>query len=345
MAAPGGTGRGTRRGRRERGSGDLTKQIKQTREDIRAQVRATRVQFDEANARINARTGRNLVPAIAVGLLLGVVLIGSVVWLKQLFVLLVVVLVGFSAYELAGALRTAGRRVPRIGSAVGAVLVQPIAYFLSTPSADCRGTCTGVQRIGDQFPAGWLLAVLGAVVLAVVWRLVQHAQQPVAGRQLVLDLGETVFVQLYITLLGSCATVLTAQDGGQWWALTFISVVVATDVFAYASGLLLGKHPMAPRISPKKTWEGFAGSGLAAVVVASVLSPLLLGEPIWFGLVLGLTMLVTGTVGDLTESLVKRDIGVKDISGRLPGHGGFLDRIDGILPSAAAALLLFLVAH
>src|SRR5919199_4358546 len=115
MAAPGGTGRG------RRGSGDLTEQIRQTREDIRAQVRATRVQFDEANARITARTGRNLVLAIAVGLLLGGGFIVSLVVLKWLFVLVAAALVGFAAYELAGALRTAGRRVPRLRSSVAGV--------------------------------------------------------------------------------------------------------------------------------------------------------------------------------------------------------------------------------
>jgi phosphatidate cytidylyltransferase len=165
------------------------------------------------------------------------------------------------------------------------------------------------------------------------------------ARSVMADIAGGALCIAYVAVLGGFAVLLTAQDGGQWWTLSFVSIVVATDVFAYASGLLLGKHPMAPRISPKKTWEGFAGSALAAVVVATVLAPWLLGEPIWFGPVLGLVLVATGTVGDLIESLVKRDIGIKDISGWLPGHGGFLDRIDGILPSAAAALLLFLVAH
>jgi phosphatidate cytidylyltransferase len=342
MAAPGGTGRGSRRGR---GTADLTQQIRQTREDIRAQVRATRVQFDEANARITARTGRNLLLAIVVGLLLGGGFIVSLVVLKQLFVLVAAALVGFAAYELAGALRTAGRHVPRIGSAVAGVLAQPVAYLATVPVGDCRGGCTAVARIGTAVPAGWLLAVLGAVVVAVLWRLVRHVLRPVPGAALLQDLGATVFVQLYVTLLGTCVTVLTAQDGGQWWTLSFVSVVVATDVFAYASGLAFGRHPMAPRISPKKTWEGFAGSALAAVVVGTVLSLLLLGEPLWFGPVFGLVILGTGTLGDLTESLVKRDIGIKDISGWLPGHGGFLDRIDSVLPSGAAALSLLLLTR
>jgi phosphatidate cytidylyltransferase len=345
MAAPGGTGRGPRRGR---GSADLTEQIRQTREDIRAQVRATRVQFDEANARITARTGRNLLLAIVVGLLLGGGFIVSLVVLKQLFVLVAAALVGFAVYELAGALRTAGRHVPRIASTVAGVLAQPVAYLATVPvggAGQCSGDCSAAARIGTAVPLGWLLAVVGAIVVAVLWRLVQHVVRPVPGTGLRQDLGATVFVQLYVTLLGTCVTVLTAQDGGQWWTLSFVSVVVATDVFAYASGLAFGKHPMAPRISPKKTWEGFAGSALAAVVVGTLLSVLLLRQPLWFGPVFGLVILGTGTLGDLTESLIKRDIGIKDISGWLPGHGGFLDRIDSVLPSGAAALSLLLLTR
>src|SRR4051794_33653927 len=342
MAAPGGAGRGRRRGRQ---TADLTSQLRQTREDIRSQVRATRVQFDEANARITARTGRNLLLAILVGLLLGGGFIVSLVVMKQLFVLVAAALVGFGTYELAGALRTAGRRVPRVGSTVVAVLAQPAAYLATEPVGACRGACTAVSRIGTGVPAGWLLVVVVAVAVAVLWRLVQQVIRPLPGSGLTQDLGATVFVQLYVMLLGTCVTVLTAQDGGQWWTLSFVSVVVAADVFAHASGLAFGKHPMAPRISPKKTWEGFAGSALAAVVVGTLLTTLLLGQPLWFGPVFGLVILATGTLGDLTESLVKRDIGIKDISGWLPGHGGFLDRIDSVLPSGAAALLLLLMTR
>jgi phosphatidate cytidylyltransferase len=102
---------------------------------------------------------------------------------------------------------------------------------------------------------------------------------------------------------------------------------------------------MAPRISPKKTWEGFAGSAVAAIVTATILAPLVLDEPIWFGPVFGAVVLVAGTLGDLGESMIKRDVGIKDISGWLPGHGGFLDRIDSILPAAASALLLLFLAR
>ena len=327
-------GRSPRR-RRPRTTAELQEQIRATRSDIRDQVRATRLQFDEANARITARTGRNLVFAIGVGLALGGGLLLSLLVVKQLFLVVAVVLVAFGAFELAGALRHAGLRVPRVGSAVAAALAQPVAYFSMVP---------GPAGSAAAAPAGWLLAILGAVVLAGAWRVAEGVAEPVPRAALLRDLAATAFVQLYVTLLGTCATVLTAQPDGQWWTLSFVAVAVATDLFAYISGLLFGRHPMAPRISPKKTWEGFAGSALAAVVVATVLAPLVLHQPVWFGPVFGIVVLCTGTLGDLGESMLKRDIGVKDISGWLPGHGGFLDRIDSVLPSGAAALLLlFLV--
>jgi phosphatidate cytidylyltransferase len=98
---------------------------------------------------------------------------------------------------------------------------------------------------------------------------------------------------------------------------------------------------MAPRISPKKTWEGLAGAAVATIVIGTVLAPLLLDRPIWFGPLFGVVILLTGTLGDLGESMIKRDIGVKDMSSWVPGHGGILDRLDSVLPSAAVALLLY----
>ncbi len=313
-----------RRGRAESDHSAIGEQIRHTRTEIRDQVRATRLQFDEANARITARTGRNLVFAITAGVVLGAAFLASLLFIKVLFLLIAMVLIGTSAFELSTALRQSGRTVPRVGSIVAAVVAQPLAWVLG--------------------PQGWLWAIAGAVLLSALWRMVTVRSGGLM-RDTGRDLLATVFVQLYVTLLGSCATVLTAQDGGQWWTLTFICVVVATDIFAYVSGLLFGKHPMAPRISPKKTWEGFAGSALAALIVSTVLTITVLRQPVWVGLLLGAVIICTGTAGDLGESLVKRDLGIKDMSSWLPGHGGFLDRVDSILPSSAAALLLFFVVH
>ena len=328
------------RPRRPRNTAELQEQLRATRSEIRDQVRHTRAQFDEANARVTARTGRNLVFAIGFGVVLGAVVVVSLVVWKPLFVVLAMVLVGFGTSELAVALRTAGVRVPRVGTALPGVLaVAASAVSMHYWGPDPASFLDGPPPL---FPAGWLLAVVGAVVVAVVWRLAQQVRRPVAPRLLARDLTVTAFVQLYVTGLGSCAAVLVVQEGGQWWTLTFLAVVVASDVFAYATGLRFGKHKMAPRISPGKTWEGFAGAATATIVLGAVLAPLLLGRPVWFGALLGVVILVTGTLGDLGESMIKRDIGVKDMSSWLPGHGGFLDRIDSVLPSAAAALLLYL---
>jgi len=113
------------------------------------------------------------------------------------------------------------------------------------------------------------------------------------------------------------------------------------DVAAYASGLILGKTPLAPKISPKKTWEGFLGSLLAALVASALLGTLMLGQPLWVSLLLGFLLLGSATLGDLVESLIKRDLGIKDISSWLPGHGGFLDRLDSMLPSMAMLYVMF----
>jgi phosphatidate cytidylyltransferase len=328
------------RSRRVHDSAELQEQLRTTRSEIRDQVRQTRAQFDEANARLVARSGRNLLPAIGLGVGLGGLVIASLVVWKPIFVVVGMLLVGFGTSELAVAMRHAGIRVPRVGAAVFGVLAVPAAYFAMLPAPDQSGR-TGSLPV-PLVPGGWLAAVVVAVLAAVVWRLVQQLTRPVAGRVLARDLVVTGFVQLYITGLGSAAVVLVAQPQGQWWTLSFLAIVVASDVFAYFSGLAFGRHPMAPRISPKKTWEGFAGAAVATVVLATVLTPWLLDRPIWFGPLFGLAILVTGTLGDLGESMIKRDIGIKDMSSWLPGHGGILDRLDSVLPSASAALLLYL---
>jgi len=193
---------------------------------------------------------------------------------------------------------------------------------------------------------GQLVALSAGIVLILVWRLVEELVVPAArrgARAFGADLLWSVFVQLYVTLLGSFAILLLAEKGGEWWVLAFLILVVSVDTGAYVSGLSWGKHPMAPTISPKKTWEGFAGAAAAAIIAGILLSVFMIGETWWFGVVFGIVILLTATAGDLAESLIKRDLGIKDMSSWLPGHGGFLDRLDSILPSAAATYVLFLI--
>jgi phosphatidate cytidylyltransferase len=286
--------------------------------DIEAQVRAT-------NARIEKRTGRNLPLAIIIGLVLGFGLLFSLIVVKDVFVVFAGGLLVFTAFELASALRFAGRDVPRIPTVIAALAVGPAAFYW----------------LEDGH---WLVGLAG-MALVTIWRLAETIwpSHRASRDDLVKDLFAGVLVQAYVVFLGSFALLLTGHEGGQWWTLAFLIVVISTDTGAYASGLLLGKHPMAPRISPKKTWEGFAGSVTAAVIAGVLVAVLMLDQPVWVGLLFGVTIALTATLGDLTESLIKRDLGIKDISTWLPGHGGFLDRLDSVLPSAAAAYAFYLV--
>ena len=122
---------------------------------------------------------------------------------------------------------------------------------------------------------------------------------------------------------------------------TFILVVVGNDLGGYIAGVLFGKHPMAPSISPKKSWEGFAGSLVLSASLGSLMLGLVLGEPWWWGIALGVLAVLTATTGDLSESLLKRDLGIKDLGTILPGHGGVMDRLDSLLVTAPACYLVF----
>jgi phosphatidate cytidylyltransferase len=298
-------------------------QVQARKADLERQFEASKAQFDQAQEKIKARTGRNLILAIIIGLAFGGALLLSLLVIKELFMLFAVLIAAFASYELTQALRKGGFHVPRIPTVVVAVAAVPIAYYGGA--------------------GGQLLAVIGGILIVSLWRVIEQAvpglRRPAAS--LVRDLGAGAFVQGYVTFLATFAVVLTAAEGGQWWTLAFIVTAVAADTGAYAFGLMFGKHPMAPVISPKKTWEGFAGGAAASLVAGVLLSTLMLGNTWWFGLIFGAAIFLTATLGDLVESLIKRDIGIKDMSSWLPGHGGFLDRLDSILPSAAVAFVAF----
>jgi phosphatidate cytidylyltransferase len=304
---------------------DFDARAQAARHDIETQLRAGKARLDSRNEKLTARTGRNLPAAIAVGVLLGAAVLLSLIFVKAFFMIVAAALIGSLCFELASALRFAGRDVPRLPSVLAGVAVVPAAFYGGA--------------------AGHWAALLGGIVFVSAWRLVELARPShrSSASSLVRDLGAGAFVQIYCAFLGSFMVLMAARPDGQWWTLSALIVVIAVDTGAYATGLNFGKHPMAPRISPKKTWEGFAGSVAASLIAAVLLSVFLLDEPWWFGLVFGGVIIVTATIGDLSESLIKRDLGIKDISTWLPGHGGFLDRLDSTLPSAAAAYGLYLL--
>jgi len=279
-------------------------------------------QLREANEELNRRSGRPLVAAIITGLVLGGAVMAGI-FFKPVLVLVTAAATVAGASELANALRDTGRRVPRIPLIVAAVAGPPVGFWLGA--------------------GGLWLTALGGILLIAVWRLAEQgipalrAPAAAVGR----DLAAAAFVVLYVPFLASWSMVLHARPQGEWWLLGCLVIIIANDTGAYVVGLNWGRHPMAPSISPKKSWEGFAG-GIAASLVAGVLIAVLMWhEPWWLGIVAGLLFLGTGTMGDLAESLIKRDIGIKDMSGWLPGHGGVLDRLDSIVPSVVVAFGLY----
>jgi phosphatidate cytidylyltransferase len=286
--------------------------------DFEAQVRA-------ANDKINERTGRPLLTAIVVGLVLGGSLLVSLLVIKELYMVFAAVLILFATYELASALRAAGRDVPRIGAIIAGLAVVPATFYWGA--------------------AGHWLVTLAGIGFVSLWRIVEllRPSHRSSWSAVLKDLGAGALIQAYVAFMAGFTVLLTAQDGGQWWTLAFLIVVVSVDTGAYAAGVAFGRHKMAPLISPGKTWEGFAGSVAAALLAGILLSLFMLQQPWWVGVILGLAMTITATVGDLAESLIKRDLGIKDISTWLPGHGGFLDRLDSSLLSGAVAYTLFLI--
>jgi phosphatidate cytidylyltransferase len=159
----------------------------------------------------------------------------------------------------------------------------------------------------------------------------------------------SVFALVYVPFLGSFVALMLAEggrsgggldDAGVKGIITFILVTIASDIGGYFAGVLFGKHPMAPVISPKKSWEGFAGSLVATVAAGWALVVYLLEGEWWIGVCLGLIAVVMATLGDLCESVIKRDLGIKDMSQVVPGHGGLMDRLDSLLATIAPIWLL-----
>lgn len=273
------------------------------------------------------RAGRNLPAAIGVGLTLATVVCGSLFTTRWIFGTLIVgaaVLLGTA--EVCRALRAGGFFPPMIPLLLGGPLMIVAAYVREE-----RGR-------GNEGGAEALLLGLGATLLAALaWRAAD------GGPGVVRDWSAAALAVVWVPLLAGFAAMLTAPHDGSRRVLLFIGVTVASDVGGYASGVLLGRHPMAPSVSPKKSWEGFGGSIAACVVVGAVLLTTTLDGAWWEGAIYGVAIAAAATLGDLGESLVKRDLGIKDMGHLLPGHGGLMDRIDSLLFTAPVAWVLLSV--
>ncbi|RZQ64811.1 phosphatidate cytidylyltransferase [Amycolatopsis suaedae] len=262
-----------------------------------------------------SRAGRNLPAAIAVGVLLGAAILVSLLTVRFLFIGIVAAAIAAGTFELAGALRRAANlRIALVPVLVGGQAMMWLAWPFGREGA--------------------LTAFVLTVLACLLWRL------PGGSERYLADVAASVFAAAYLPLFAAFAVMLVPPADGVGRVLTFLIVVVASDTGGYIAGVLGGKHPMAPTISPKKTWEGFAGSIIAGVVAGALTLSLMLDGHAWQGVIFGVAIVCTATLGDLMESLIKRDLGIKDMGNLLPGHGGIMDRLDSLLPSAVVSWLL-----
>jgi len=276
------------------------------------------------SAKKTSRAGRDLPAAIVVGASIGGVLIATLLYAPRYWVVIVAAAIFVASHEVVRRLREARFIIPVIPLLAGGQLT----VWLTVP-----------------YHAGGALAGFGGTaVVCLFWRLFMQdtskPPEPVAGSSstnYLRDAAATVFLAAWVPLFASFAVLLVYPKDGAGRVFCLMLTVVASDVGGYAVGVLFGKHPMVPAISPKKSWEGFAGSLVFGITAAILTATLLADKPSWIGALLGVVLVFTCTLGDLVESQVKRDLGIKDMGRLLPGHGGLMDRLDGLLPSAVAA--------
>lgn len=268
---------------------------------------------DEVVAPRKSKAGRNLPAAIAVGVLLVSVALGSLFFDRRWFLLLAAAAMMTAVWELGGAMRNAGINLPTPPLYLGVVGVIAAGWFAGA--------------------GGVALGIAFSVLAVMLWRGLRGPSGYLA------DTTAGAFTVGYLLMAGGFATLLVREEDGAFRVVAWLALVVASDVGGYAVGVMVGKNPMAPSVSPKKSWEGFGGSVIACVVLGTAIVVWALEGQWWAGVVLGVSMAVAATLGDLAESLLKRDIGVKDMGSLLPGHGGVMDRLDSIALSAPVAWL------
>jgi phosphatidate cytidylyltransferase len=272
---------------------------------------------EEAEEKPKGRAGRNLPVAIGVGVVLGGLVILTLFTVKATFLLYMGIALAFALTELTSALAKRDVNIPAIPVAAGGAAIITCTYWLKPQDA---------------------LAALGLTVVAIfAWRL------PGGATGYVKDMTAGVFAVAYLPFLASFVAALLAPADGPRRVLTFVILTISSDIGGYVAGITAGRHKMAPSISPKKTWEGFAGSTAACLIAGWLcVTYLLHGHP-WQGVLTGGAAVLAATVGDLVESVIKRDLEIKDMGTLLPGHGGVLERLDSLLVAAPVVWFLLYV--
>ena len=261
------------------------------------------------------KAGRNLPAATAVGIGLLLTVIASLFFDVRFFAILVAFAAMLAVRELSNSL------------AVGLSDRMSILLQILAPAMVVSAAIAGTE--------GLLAAFVGSALLVLTFRLLDGQEAYVH------HVTRSIFTLVYAPLLAGFAVLLSTQTDGAWKVLAFILLTAATDFGGYVAGALFGKHPMAPEISPKKSWEGFAGALVLQLIVGIALWVYVFEQPWWEGAIVGFAMMLTATIGDLIESMIKRDLGIKDMGSLLPGHGGVMDRLDSLVINSFVAWLLF----
>ena len=265
------------------------------------------------NEAINKKAGRKLLPSIGVGLsLIGLVWF-ALSYQREIFAIVVAIAVVLGVREIVRAFAAHSITVSFNGLALAAI---GLSY------ATWNG---GV--------AGLAIATAIAFPLLLIRALLQGPEGFVAKAT------GTTFALLYLPFLAGFLILLARPSTGFQRVMTFMVLVGCNDTFGYIVGVLLGKHPLVPKISPKKTWEGLAGSAVFTVIGGCLAFKYIMDMHWWIGIIVGLMIVFTATCGDLIESAMKRDMSLKDMGSLLPGHGGMLDRLDSVVLSAPAMWL------
>lgn len=267
-----------------------------------------------------SRAGRDLSRAIPVGVGLGALVVASIAFTPRAWYLVAAGAVAIGTWEVFKRLRQAQFQLPLLPLLVGGQAMVWSGFLVG--------------------PQGAFAAFAATSVVILVWRLLM-AGLTTAPQNYLRDVSVAVFVLVWIAIPGSLGAMLSDGESGAQRVVALIVLVVCSDVGGYIAGVLFGKHPMAPAISPKKSWEGFAGSILFTTVGGALVVALFFQDNLLKGVLLGVLTVFTATLGDLVESQVKRDLGIKDMGTMLPGHGGFMDRLDSVLPSAVVVWIVF----
>lgn len=262
-----------------------------------------------------SKAGRNLPAAIVSAVILAVLVLVSLFTVKWLFGVVAIVALLVAVHEFVTVLQSKGIHVARTPVYLATAVIPSVAYIWGFEAQ---------------------LAATGIAILSVmIWRLRKGSEGFVA------DISVSVMLVAYLPFMAAFLMLSLAADDGPWRVLVFVLLTVSNDIGGYAVGVFFGKHPLAPNISPKKSWEGLAGSIVLQSIVGILAFVYIFDAPWWQGLIAGLVMTIGATGGDFIESAIKRDLGIKDMGSTVPGHGGIMDRLDSLIPNAFVSWVLF----